>query len=99
MEVRIQSIHFDTSQQLEEFVNKKVGKLERFHDGIISAEITLKVVKPETANNKEASIKLIVPSQEFFAEKITDTFEASVDEAIEALQKQLVKFKEKQRAK
>lgn len=99
MEIKIQTIHFDASQQLGAFIQKKVSKLEKYHEGIQFAEITLRVVKPESSMNKEAGIKLIVPNQDFFASKITDSFEESVDEAIEALEKQLVKFKEKQRDK
>ena len=34
MEVRIQSIHFDASEQLQSFVQKKVAKLEKFYDDI-----------------------------------------------------------------
>ena len=34
MEVRIQSIHFDASEQLQAFIQKKVAKLERFYDDI-----------------------------------------------------------------
>ncbi len=99
MEIRIQTIHFDASQQLEAFVHKKVSKLDKYLDSIQSAEVILKVVKPESAMNKEAGVKLRVPNQEFFAEKISDTFEESIDEVVSALEKQLVKFKEKQRAK
>ncbi len=99
MEIRIQTIHFDASQQLEAFIQKKVSKLSKYLDGIQSAEVALKVVKPESAQNKEAGIKLIVPNQDFFASKISDSFEESIDEAVNALEKQLVKFKEKQRAK
>lgn len=58
--------------------------------------MTLKVVKPETAMNKEASIKLTVPnSEDLFASKVADTFEEAVDLAIDALDRQLVKLKEK----
>ena len=48
MDVRIQAIHFDATAQLEAFIQKKVSKLEQYFDGIILAEVTLKVVKPET---------------------------------------------------
>jgi putative sigma-54 modulation protein len=99
MEIRIQAIHFDASQQLEAFVQKKVSKLEKYLDGILAAEVVLKVVKPESAMNKEVSIKLEVPNQDFFASKTTDTFEESIVEAVDALEKQLLKFKDKQRAK
>ena len=59
MEVRIQAIHFDASEKLEQFIQKKVSKLEQYYDGIIAVEVSLKVVKPETAQNKEAGIKVI----------------------------------------
>ena len=52
MDVRIQAIHFDATAQLEAFIQKKVSKLEQYFDGIILAEVTLKVVKPETVKNK-----------------------------------------------
>lgn len=29
MEIKIQSIHFDTTEKLEAFIEKKVGKLEK----------------------------------------------------------------------
>ena len=61
MEIRIQAIHFDASEKLEKFIQKKVSKLEQYYDGIIAVEVSLKVVKPETAQNKEAGIKVLVP--------------------------------------
>lgn len=99
MDIRIQAIHFDATTQLEAFIQRKVSKLEQYFDGILLAEVTLKVVKPETANNKEASIRLKIKNGDCFAEKVNDTFEESIDECVEALEKQLVKFKEKIRAK
>lgn len=95
MEVRIQAIHFDASEKLQDFIQKKTAKLEKFCDDINKVEVSLKVVKPETAMNKEASIKVLVPNGEFFVEKVTDTFEESIDVCVDALSKQLVKYKEK----
>ncbi|SHJ65219.1 ribosome hibernation-promoting factor, HPF/YfiA family [Bacteroides stercorirosoris] len=99
MEVRIQSIHFDASEQLQSFIQKKVAKLEKYYDDIKKVEVSLKVVKPETAENKEAGVKVIIPNGDFYASKICNTFEESVDLSVEALEKQLVKHKEKQRSK
>jgi putative sigma-54 modulation protein len=89
MEVRIQAIHFDASEKLQEFIQKKVAKLEKFCDDIKKVEVSLKVVKPETVMNKEAGIKVLALINEFFAEKGSDTFEESVDVCLEALSKQL----------
>ncbi len=100
MEVKIKAIHFDSTQKLEEFISKKAQKLARRNESIATFDVTLKVVKPETAMNKEAAIKLIVPnSEDLFASKVADTFEEAVDMAIEALDKQLVKIKEKSKNK
>ena len=68
-----------------------------FCDQIGTAEVTLKVVKPETAKNKETGIRISVPNDSLFAEKVCDTFEEGVDLCVEALLKQLNKYKEKQR--
>jgi putative sigma-54 modulation protein len=99
MGIRIQSIHFDATKALEQFIQKKVNKLEVFYGDILDTEVTLKVIKPETALNKEALVKVKVSGSELFASKISDTFEESIDSAIEALQKQLIKLKEKRNNK
>ncbi len=99
MDVRIQSIHFDATEKLQDFIGKKALKLEKFYDNIKAVEVTLKVVKPETVMNKEAGVKVLIPNAEFYAEKVKDSFEEAVVEALEALEKQLQKFKEKQSGK
>lgn len=96
MEVQIKAIHFDISEKLVAFVNKKVEKLTRRYDFITDAEVNLRLVKPETAKNKEAGIKLSVPgSPDPFASKTADTFEEAVDLSLEALEPQLEKAKVK----
>ena len=78
MEVRIQSIHFDASDKLEAFIQKKAEKLEKFCDDIKKVEVSLKVVKPETAMNKEAGVRILALNSEFYAEKVCDTFEEAI---------------------
>lgn len=96
MEVKINSVHFTADQKLVDFVNKKVNKLDTFFESIISAEVTLKVDKPETANNKISELKISIPSNGYlFAKKQADTFEEATDLAIDAIRKQLDKFKDK----
>jgi len=95
MKLRIQSINFDATAGLESYINKKSLKLEKFFDEILNIEVYLKVVKPETAANKEAEMKISIPNVEFFASKTCDSFEESIDLTIEALEKQIRKYKEK----
>ncbi len=95
MELTIQSINFEATDKLKAFVEKKIKKLEKFHDGIIDADVIMRVVKPETAKNKGVSVKLNLRNGEAFAEKVADTFEEAVDLCAEALEKQIIKTKEK----
>ena len=93
MEIKIKSIHFDATEKLEQFITKKVEKLVKHYEEIALVEVTLKVVKPETAMNKEAGIKLVVPQRgDLFASKVADTFEEAVDLVVDALKKQLEKL-------
>ena len=100
MNIKINDVNFNSDQKLTEFVTKKVSKLGTYFDGIISAEVILKVVKPEATNNKQVEIKLSIPSNDYlFSKKTADTFEEATDLAAEAVRRQLKKFKEKTRAK
>lgn len=96
-DVRIQALHFDATDQLKEFVQKKISKLNRLSDGITGAEVVLKLVKPETVQNKEASIRLYIPGDDLFAEKIADTFEEAIDLTVDALKRQIEKRKEQRK--
>ena len=98
MEVKIQSIHFDATEKLLAFVDKKVAKLEKTYEDIQKVEVQLKVVKPATALNKETSLTVTVPNgNPIFVQKTCDTFEEGVDLCVDAMRVQLEKFKEKLR--
>ena len=97
MNVKIQSIHFDATEKLQEFIEKKVAKLEKTFEDISSAEVQLKVVKPATAQNKETSLEVTVPGQKLFVEKTCDTFEEAIDLAVDAVKVKMTKIKEKSR--
>ena len=96
MDVTIKAIKFDATDKLQEFIQKKVSKLDKHCGDIRKVEVSLKVVKPETAMNKQARLTVSLPGQELCAEKICDTFEEAVMETLAAIEKQLGKYKEKQ---
>lgn len=96
MEVRIQAIHFEIADRLTDFINKKADRLARRFPDITVFDTNLKVVKPETAMNKEAIVRVAIPSHDdVVATKVADSFEEAVDNAIEAVERQLEKYKEK----
>lgn len=99
MEIKIQAIHFDATGKLHEFIQKKVGKLEKISDNIRKVEVTLKVIKPETAKNKEVDMHAYVTNNDYHATKVCDTFEEGVDLCVSIIERQLEKYKEKLRGK
>ena len=74
MNVTVKAIHFDVKASLEEFINKKVSKLEQYSDKITSVDVTLQVVKPETSNNKEVLLKVMIPGSDLVVTKTADSF-------------------------
>ena len=97
MEIKIQAVHFDATEKLQEFATKKVEKLAKSYDDIQKVEVQLKVVKPATALNKEASLTVSVPGSTLFVEKTCDTFEEGIDLCVDAMRVKLTKMKEKSR--
>lgn len=96
MEVQIKSIHFDITDRLVSFINKKIDKIARRFEAVTESEIILKVVKPETVLNKEASVRFTIPgSSDLFASKTADTFEEAIDLCLDALEKPLEKIKDR----
>ena len=53
MVVNIQAIKFNASDKLEAYVQKKVAKLEKLCSENSSVDVFMKLIKPETAENKE----------------------------------------------
>jgi putative sigma-54 modulation protein len=97
MEIKIQSIHFDATEKLQAFIEKKVAKLEKSFEDIQKVEVQCKLVKPATAQNKEVSLSVAVPGTTLFVGKTSDTFEESTDLCVDSMRTQLQKFKEKLR--
>ena len=97
MEIKINAVGFSASSQLEDFIQKKISKLDKYHDGIIGSEVTLKLEKDDNLENKVVEVLLNVKGQEVFAKKNAKKFEEAVDELYDVVKCQLVKIKEKER--
>ena len=95
MNVKIQSVKFDADQKLIEFIQAKMNKLDRFAENAISAEVIMKLDKDTERGNKVVTIKLVVPGGDLVADYRSKSLEESVDEAIDALKKQIEKHKER----
>jgi putative sigma-54 modulation protein len=96
MILHIQTVHFDADRKLLEHVREKVDKLQQFHDRIIKVDVFLKLDNVvHTIKDKIAEIRVHVPKADFFVKSTSKSFEASFDEALEAMIQQIKKKKEK----
>jgi putative sigma-54 modulation protein len=91
MEVKIQSVKFDASKQLIEFVEKKMSRLERFEGNSTGVDVTLKLDKDDEKGNKLALVTLHVPGGDIVSEQRARTFEEAVDLALDAIKRQIEK--------
>ena len=96
MKLQMHAIHFDADSKLSDFAQKKLDKLETFYDRIIDGEVFMRVESDGARENKIVEVKMNIPGEQLFAKAKSKSFEAAIDEATEALRRQLKKFKEKQ---
>lgn len=99
MRVHIQAVNFNIDKKLVELIENKVNTLEKFYDNIIEANVYLKVLKTSVKENKELEVRLLVPGDDPFVKKTSNTFEDALLQSVTTMKKNLMKLKEKQREK
>ena len=95
MKVQMQSVHFDADQTLLDFIQQRLNKLEHFYDRVTDGEVILRLNNKDGVANKTVEIKLMVPGSTLFSQEDSSSFEAATDAAVEALKRQITKYKEK----
>lgn len=93
MNTSINPVKFKTDEKLDKYINDKVAKLDRMIDNAVKCEVTLKLEKPETDNNKIVDMRLYVPGKDLFVTKQADTFEEAVSQCVDTLKVQIEKYK------
>ena len=79
MNVQIHSVRFDADKKLIDFVHQKLDKLTQIGDGIVNAEVYLRLDKDQERKNKISEIKLDLRGAPLFARKQSKTFEEATD--------------------
>ena len=97
MEIKVNTVQFTADKKLVDHINKKVGKLDKFFDKIIGAEVFLRLENVHDHENKIAEVKLLIPGDELFVKKQSKTFEEAINKAVDTLHLQVTKYKEKLR--
>jgi putative sigma-54 modulation protein len=99
MNVNIQTVRFDADNKLVDHINRKMGKLNTFHDRIIKVDVFLKLDNVvHKIKDKIAEIRIQVPRHQLFVKATSKSFEQSFDDAFESIVNQIKRKKQKQAA-
>ncbi|APX05026.1 MULTISPECIES: ribosome hibernation promoting factor [Vibrio] len=91
MQINIQGHHVDLTDSMQDYVQSKFQKLERFFDHINQVQVVLKVEKL----NQIAEATLHINQGEIHASSNDESMYAAIDSLVDKLVRQLNKHKEK----
>ena len=91
MNIIVNGRHLEITAALRNYAVEKISKFEKFLSNISEAVVTLSVEK----YRHKAEVMLKVNGSLIQAESVTGEVYSSIDEVVEKLEKQVVKYKEK----
>ena len=94
MKIQIEA-PWEVNEYTRSVIEEKLQKLDKFNDGIIRADVYLKMGDTLKHNDKIMEVRLHVPGPDIFAEANGDSVEKAANDISEKLRRQLVKRKEK----
>ncbi|MGO9481717.1 MAG: ribosome hibernation-promoting factor, HPF/YfiA family [Candidatus Kryptoniota bacterium] len=98
MNISITSRHFKADPALKSYAEDKVSGLTKFFDGVVHCDVIfLNEHSKPNGTDKMVEIKLSVHNKVLTAEETTDDYFKAIDKAVDKLEGQLVKFKQKLR--
>jgi putative sigma-54 modulation protein len=95
MRITITARHFKAPDTLKSFVREEVSRLEKYYDGAMSSEVILSWEN----FNQIAEITLKVARQNLVAVEKSEQIRKSVSRAVEKLERQLKKLKDKRQTR
>lgn len=97
MQIQFTARRFDASNELRTYAEQKLAKLLRFYDGVTDATIVLSKAG-NGVQERTAEISLRVVKQTLTARDTASTHEEAIDNTIERLRRQLMRYKAKSRS-
>ena len=98
MDITITARHFKAHDNLRGHIEQSLAKLEKHYDGIVSVNVILSYEKPQNSI-KTAELHVNVYGAVIKAKEKSQEFEKSIDVAVEKAERQIVRYKSKQREK
>lgn len=97
MQTQITVRRFEASPDLRNYATDRLAKLKRYYDGITDAHIVLSD-DASPSDGKSAEIVLNVYRQTLSARNSAATHEEAIDQCVDRLRRQLVRYKDKLRS-
>ncbi|MCS7229026.1 MAG: ribosome-associated translation inhibitor RaiA [Candidatus Kryptonium sp.] len=94
MAVRITGHHVEMTEQIKNYIEKEIARLDKFFDGIIDTEV---ILRQDTKHNhlKEAEILIKVYEHKLTAKATDPDILKAFDKSLTKVERQLIKFKDK----
>ncbi len=89
MKIDIQFVRTEKNPYVEDLLIKKLNKLDKKYDWIISATALFKQEKRSAGKGKICEVRLSVPGPRIFASSDEESFEKAADETVKDLIAQL----------
>lgn len=94
MTINIQYVRMTTSEAMNNYVTRKLERLNKKYEWLINAEVHFLVEHNAKENGKICKIELSAPGPRIFASSDEDNYEDAVKNTIKDLEIQLKKRKE-----
>jgi putative sigma-54 modulation protein len=94
MQLSISGHHVEVTPSLKDYVSSKLERLDRHHDKITGADVTLTVDKLV----QKADARIFVRGADLFADAVANDMYAAIDNLVDKLDRQLIRHKEKVKA-
>ncbi|MCC5921970.1 MAG: HPF/RaiA family ribosome-associated protein [Cyclobacteriaceae bacterium] len=95
MNITIEPVNFNASQDLLTRVREMFESLIKYHDRIVAMDIYLKSLQETPGKDKEVSVKVFLPGKEVFLDHTADSFVSAAQQTFDKLKIQISKEKEK----
>lgn len=95
MQIVIESIDIDLTEQHKEYIEQRLNKFFGKQDYITSIDVYVKKETEKDENDHTVEAKVFLPGPELYAGSEGSTYEQALNETIDKLRRQLEKYKEK----
>jgi putative sigma-54 modulation protein len=94
MKINITSRHFKASENLQNYINNKLEELTKYNEDVLHADV---ILSEENTILKSCEILVKLRHELVVAKETSDEFEKAIEKAVEKIDAQVYKLKDKQK--